>query len=133
GHGPASWRSTTASWSRPARPSSRVSKPSRALGVADDQALIAMLDHPLRREILRHAVERGKPRTPNQNANGLGRHLNNVAYHVRVLAGGGALTLVDEQPTSGALEHFYVHDEAVTSVDWVREVLGLPPAHGVGG
>ncbi len=94
--------------------------------MTDGQALLAALSHPLRREIIRHAVKKGRALSPDELAKDLGKHLNDVSYHVRVLSNAGVLILVDEQPARGSLRHLYVHDDAVVTVDWVRELLGLP-------
>jgi hypothetical protein len=95
--------------------------------VIEDQAIINVLRHPLRREILKRVVERDRPLSPVLIARDLEKSLNNISYHVRVLRFAGALVLVDEQPARGSMEHFYVHEKAMTELPWVREALGLPP------
>ena len=94
--------------------------------VVDTQAILGLLQHPLRQEILRLFVEADEPLSPDRVSKELGERLNNVSYHVLVLAKAGALTLIEEQPVGGALRHFYVAGEAVTGERWVREALGLP-------
>jgi DNA-binding transcriptional ArsR family regulator len=94
--------------------------------VADDQGIIGALHHPLRRRILKHTVEKGEPVSPDQVAKELGERLNNVSYHVCVLRDSGALMLVDRKPVRGSVQHYYVHNQTVTAVAWVREALGLP-------
>jgi predicted transcriptional regulator len=94
--------------------------------VADAQEALIMLGHPLRREILKQFVEQAEPLSPDRVAKELGERLSNVSYHVRVLADAGALMLIDEHPAHGSVQHFYVHNEAVTGQSWVREALGLP-------
>ena len=101
--------------------------------VVDSQAMIGLLRHPLRREILKYLIEKDEPLSPDQVSRNLGERLNSVSYHVRVLRGAGALILFDEHPVRGSMQHFYVHDEAVTGVPWVREALGLPELPESGG
>jgi DNA-binding transcriptional ArsR family regulator len=99
--------------------------------VADPQADadLALIKHPLRRKTLVLFVERtGEPLTPDGVSKELSVPLNNVSYHIRVLADAGALILLDERPVGGSLQHFYVvNDDKVTRVPWMRGALGLPP------
>lgn len=99
--------------------------------MADGQSIIALLIHPVRLEILKLAVKNEEPISPNRVAGELGECLSNVSYHARVLSDAGALVVVEEQPPQGALRQLYLPDETVAGEDRVREVLGLPPAHGV--
>lgn len=66
------------------------------------------LKHPLRRRILRHLVGAGRPTSPTQTSNHLGRPLPNVAYHFRVLAECELVGLASTRPGRGSLEHFYM-------------------------
>jgi hypothetical protein len=54
-------------------------------------------------------------------------HLSNVSYHVRVLAGCGAITLDHTEQVRGSLQHFYLIDSTVDRTPWIRESLGLTP------
>ena len=101
--------------------------------MSGEQAALAAVRHPLRREILRYLVEKGEPLSPDRVARGIGRRLNSVTYHLRVLKSVGAVIVVDRPSLQGRAQHHYTHSEAVTGVGWVREVLGLPPADGVDG
>jgi DNA-binding transcriptional ArsR family regulator len=95
--------------------------------VVDPPTMIGLLGHPLRREILKHFVDKNEQLSPNQVSKELGEPLNSVGYHVKVLRDAGALILVDEQPVRGSTQHFYIHSDLVTRQPWVREALGLPP------
>jgi len=46
--------------------------------------------------------------------------------HVRVLRDQGAVELVRERPSRGAVEHFYKATALVEKVPWARSALGLP-------
>ena len=94
------------------------------------EAVIGSLNHPLRREILKHVVEKDEPLSPDRLAKEFGQPFGNVSYHVRHLKAAGALVLVDRQPVRGSLQHYYRHSTTVTSSAWVRALLGLPPVDG---
>jgi DNA-binding transcriptional ArsR family regulator len=91
-----------------------------------EQALIALLKHPLRRLLLRLYVEEDGELSPRELAVFTTTHLSNVSYHVRVLAQYGAVKLVDTQPRRGSVEHFYEATPLVDEVPWGRAALGLP-------
>lgn len=66
-----------------------------------EEALLFVLQHPLRRELLKLLIEGGEARSPKELARHTKRPVPNVSYHVRVLADGGAAVLVAEEPGRG--------------------------------
>lgn len=74
----------------------------------DTPELIAALNHPLRRRILR-AYLGGRFQTASSTrlADEMGMPLGNVAYHVKTLARLGVLELVRREKVRGAEERFY--------------------------
>jgi len=86
----------------------------------DDELLVA-LGHPLRRRILRTMEREGVAISPRRLSRVLRAPLSNVSYHVRVLADCEAVTLVDTQPVSGSLQHFY---SIAVDAPWAQHVLG---------
>ena len=95
-----------------------------------DQALLSLLQHPLRRELLKLYVEAGEMRSPKELTLSTNRHISNVGYHVRVLAEKGAIELITVEPRRGSIEHFYKATSLIDEVPWGRAVLGLPPLNG---
>ncbi len=94
-----------------------------------EEALHAILQHPLRKELLRLIVEAGEElRSPKELTVPVNKSISNVGYHVRVLAEYGAVVLIDKQPRRGSVEHFYEATSLVDEVPWGRLALGLPPA-----
>ncbi len=67
--------------------------------------LAQVLAHPLRDRVL--FEYQGEPTTPGHVARRLGRPVNLVSYHTRVLAEHGCLVLVRTERRRGAVEHFY--------------------------
>jgi DNA-binding transcriptional ArsR family regulator len=92
-----------------------------------DQALLSILQHPLRRELLKLYVEAGETRSPKELTLSTNRHISNVGYHVRVLAEKGAIELITVEPRRGSIEHFYKATSLIDEVPWGRAALGLPP------
>jgi hypothetical protein len=90
-----------------------------------EEALIFLLQHPLRKELLRLCVEAEEMRSPKELTVPVNRDISIVGYHVRVLAEHGAVELVAEQPRRGSVEHFYEATDLVDEVPWGRAVLGL--------
>jgi len=88
--------------------------------------LLAALGHPLRRQILRRMrdVEMISPR---QLARELDRPVTNIAYHVRVLADCGAVTLAGVKPVRGAIKHFY---RSSIKEPWAQQIIALEPLDG---
>ena len=91
-----------------------------------EQALLFLLRHPLRKRLLRLFVEEGEGLSPKELADFTKQPLVNVAMHVRVLRDQGAVELVRERPSRGAVEHFYKATALVDDVPWARPALGLP-------
>ena len=87
----------------------------------DDNDLLVALRHPLRRRILREMAD-GKKRSPRELAAVLRTPLSNVSYHVRVLAGKSAVTLVETKPSHGSVQHFY---RSAVKTPWAQQILGL--------
>jgi DNA-binding transcriptional ArsR family regulator len=96
---------------------------------SDDDKLLTALGHPLRRRILRVMAD-GIAISPRELSAALGQPLSNVSYHVRVLAGCDAVTLVETKPARGSIEHFY---RSAVKVPWARQVLGQGESNGGAG
>jgi DNA-binding transcriptional ArsR family regulator len=92
-----------------------------------EQAVLFLLRHPLRRELLRLYVKEGGSLSPKQLSDFTKKHLSLVGYHVRELAQHGAVQLVGTQPRRGSVEHFYEATALIEEVPWARSALGLPP------
>lgn len=98
--------------------------------LSPEEVLLSLLQHPLRRELLKLYVEATEMRSPKELTLPTNGHLSNVGYHVRVLAEKGAVELVAEEARRGSVEHFYEPTALVDEVPWGRAALGLPsPAH----
>lgn len=95
-----------------------------------EQALLSILQHPLRRELLKLYIEAGELRSPKELTLSTNRQISNVGYHVRVLAEKGAIELITVEPRRGSIEHFYKATSLVDEVPWGRVALGLPPLNG---
>jgi len=100
------------------------------MGSADESRttdLLLALSHPLRRQILRLLADE-EPRSPSELAKSLEHPLPTVSYHVRILAGRGAVRLVRTEPARGSSQHFYL---PTIEADWARSVLeGTDPPSG---
>ena len=72
-------------------------------------AILAALQHPLRRQILR-AMNREDPTNPRDLAARLGKPFGRVGYHVTVLADCGALNR-EEPAARGSTARFYLSRE----------------------
>lgn len=94
--------------------------------LSSEEVLLSILQHPLRRELLKLYIEAKEMRSPKELALPTNGHLSTVGYHVRVLAEKGAVELVAEQARRGAVEHFYEPTALVDEVPWGRAALGLP-------
>ena len=83
--------------------------------------------HPLRVQILIILNERVS--SPNQLSQKLGRSLNLVAYHVRVLEKYDCIELVETKPRRGATEHFYraTRRQFLSDREWARMPKALRP------
>jgi len=92
-----------------------------------EQALLVLLRHPLRRELLRLYVAEDGSLSPKELTDFTKQSLSKVGYHVRELAKYGAVELVETKPRRGSVEHFYVATSLVDEVPWGRAALGLNP------
>jgi hypothetical protein len=99
--------------------------PAKRKPTGREEALIFLLQHPLRKQLLRLCVEAKEMRSPKELTIPVNRDISIVGYHVRVLAEYGAVELVAEQPRRGSVEHFYEATDLVDEVPWGRAVLGL--------
>ena len=91
---------------------------------ANENSLLAALSHPLRRRILRRM--RGEEMiSPRHLAREFELPVSNLAYHVRVLADCGAVTLVRVKPVRGALKHYY---RSSVKPAWAQQIIDLEPA-----
>lgn len=90
---------------------------------SDENELLAALGNPFRRQVLRRMrdVEMISPR---QLAREFRLPLSSVAYHVRVLADCGAITLVKVKPVRGAIKHYY---RSSVEPAWARQIIDLEP------
>jgi DNA-binding transcriptional regulator GbsR (MarR family) len=79
----------------------------------------------VRKQLLALYVESREPLSPKELADYTKEPLVNVAMHIRVLRDHGAIYLVEEQPSRGAVEHFYVATGMVDMVRWARQALGV--------
>lgn len=95
---------------------------------SDDNDLLGALSHPLRRRILRQMAD-GKVTSPRELSDRMRQPLSNVSYHVRVLAGSGAINLVMTKPARGSLQHFY---RTAVVAPWARQVLEQGESDGDG-
>lgn len=93
--------------------------------------LLVVLRHPIRRDVLTRLMQWRQPESPRQMAEAMKLPLSNVSYHVRVMVECEALTLVDEQPVRGSIQHFYEPSKLVEH-PMVAAALGLGGAEGVG-
>lgn len=101
-------------------PGKRKPKPS-----TPEDVLLFLLQHPLRKRLLRLYVEATEALSPKGLTVPLNMHLSNISYHVRVLATYGALELVETKPQRGSVEHFYKATSLVDDVPWGRVALGI--------
>lgn len=93
---------------------------------SDENDLLAALNNPLRRQILRRMRD-VRTISPGQLAKEFDRPVSNIAYHVRVLVDCGAITLVDVKPVRGALKHFY---RSSVKQPWAQQIIALEPWQG---
>lgn len=91
------------------------------LNRADDNGLLVALSHPLRRRILRR-MRGEKMISPRRLAREFELPVSNLAYHVRVLADCGAVTLVRVKPVRGAIKHYY---RSSVKPAWAQQLIDL--------
>ena len=99
--------------------------PSKRKPVGEEETLVFLLQHPLRKRLLRLYIEAKAMRSPKELVAPTNQHIYDVSYHVRVLAEHGAVVLVAEEPRRGSVEHFYEATPLVDEVPWARAALGL--------
>jgi DNA-binding transcriptional ArsR family regulator len=92
----------------------------------NENELLAALGNPLRRQILRRMRDE-EAISPLQLAREFDRPISTIAYHVRVLASCGAVTLVRVKPVRGAIKHFY---RSTVEPPWARQIIDLEPWDG---
>src|SRR5689334_12719729 len=82
--------------------------------------LSQVLAHPLRDRVL--FEYQGEPATPAQVARRIGRPVNLISYHTRVLADHGCVVLVRTSRRRGAVEHYYrsAVEPWIADEDWDR-------------
>jgi SAM-dependent methyltransferase/DNA-binding transcriptional ArsR family regulator len=88
----------------------------------DHRGLEEALRHPLRRELLRLTVERGRL-SPIEAARQVEKPVSTVSYHLRELAKEGAVALEEADSAEGSLEKAYVPAEEIRGVASVREAI----------
>lgn len=88
---------------------------------SQDTQLLSALSHPLRRRIL--CRMRGEDMiSPRRIAADFEVPISNLAYHVRVLADCGAITLVRVKPVRGAIKHYY---RSSLKPAWAQQIVDL--------
>lgn len=92
----------------------------------NENHLLAALGNPLRRQILRRMRDEDAI-SPLELARDFNLPISNMAYHVRVLASCGAVTLVRVTPVRGAIKHFY---RSSLEPPWARQIIDLEPWDG---
>src|SRR5215212_2250231 len=99
--------------------------PAKQKPTGPEEVLLSILQHPLRRRLLRFYVEAEGTLSPKElrlRANV--PKISNVGYQVRVLAEKGAVELAETQPRRGSVEHFYEATDLIDEVPWGRAALG---------
>ena len=71
------------------------------------ELLIAALNHPLRRKLLRALHNADDARSPMQLSKTIEANVSNVDYHVKVLESLGAVVKTGDRQVRGAREHFF--------------------------
>ena len=83
--------------------------------------LFNALGHPMRRQILRTALDTSDDISPSELAAKLQEDLSAVSYHVKVLSECDAIELVGtEQQVYGSTQHFY---RFIVKADWALAAL----------
>lgn len=89
-----------------------------------EERLVAVLQHPLRRVLVRTIIAANGPISPSELATSVGFPVSNVSYHVSVLVESGAMRLSDTEPVRGAIKHLYNPVPQVRSSSLVKKTLG---------
>jgi DNA-binding transcriptional ArsR family regulator len=87
--------------------------------------LVAALNHPTRRQLLKLYLEREAALSPRELADLTGEKLPTISYHVRVLSDRNAIELAEEEPVRGSVAHFYRPTDLIRGTPWVLESLEL--------
>lgn len=90
-----------------------------------EEIVIFLLQHPLRKRLLRLYLEATEMRSPKEMTVPVNEDVSLVGWHVRVLAEHGAIELVAEEQRRGCIEHFYEATSFIDKVPWARAALGL--------
>jgi len=77
-------------------------------GERDQRELLAALNHPLRRRILRTLHGAGEARSSAELSKAFQMPVSKISYHVRVLHESHVVALTDRRRVRGNTEHFYV-------------------------
>ncbi len=93
------------------------------LNRSEENDLLAALGNPFRRQVLRRMRDVDMI-SPRQLAREFRLPLSSVAYHVRILAECGAITLVRVKPVRGAIKHYY---RSSVEPAWARQIIDLEP------
>jgi DNA-binding transcriptional ArsR family regulator len=73
-------------------------------------ALIYVLNHPVRRQILRSLNGDGKSRSPRELTEFVAASLSNLSYHTRVLKDCGVIRQTSVRPVRGVEESFFASE-----------------------
>jgi DNA-binding transcriptional ArsR family regulator len=90
---------------------------------AQDNAFVAALSHPTRRQLLKFFLGNEAALSPRELAELTGERLPMISYHVRVLADKNAIELAEEEPVRGSVAHFYRVSALTKSTPWVLQSL----------
>jgi DNA-binding transcriptional ArsR family regulator len=90
---------------------------------AINAGLVAALNHPTRRALLKLYLEKDVALSPKELADMTGEKLPTISYHVRVLADKKAIELAEEEPVRGSVAHFYRATELTKGTPWVLQSL----------
>lgn len=93
---------------------------------SDDEGenILSALKHPLRRRLLAAFRDDGQC-SPVELHRRLRAELSTVSYHVRVLASYGLIEMVEERPSRGSVQHFYVLNPAGRRAVELAEAAGM--------
>lgn len=86
-----------------------------------------IVSHPLRVAILKVIAvddEGKRKRSPNELADVLDEPVGNVSYHMKTLRDAGLVKLVGTVPRRGAVEHFYLRNDASELLPPVLALVG---------
>jgi len=110
---------------RPARRRAAADKNRKVDSQAQNNAFVAALKHPTRRQLLKLFLGSEAALSPKELADLTGEKLPTVSYHVRVLADKNTIELTEEEPVRGSVAHFYRPTVLTRNTAWVLESLDL--------